>query len=174
MTDEMRVQSIEEIRRLLREQREPMKDEVKLHAEISRLYHRAKAVEQKVGVFGDRFFNCLQALQQIIDNPQQSGMLAQKGIDILKLGVLVAFKIPLEFSPDYDSWELTSLSYKTAKKYFPDWGCAYIYKKDPNGNDLHSVITHDKEVFERMARKMTRTDKNRWEHIGHVRDLIDG
>ncbi len=140
---------------------------------MSSLYHRVEAAENKVRVFEDRFFDCLQVLQEIIDNPQQSGILAQKGIDILKLGVLVLFKLPYESSPNRDSWELVSLSYKTAKKYFPDWSCTYIYKIDPKGNDLHSIITHDEEVFKRMASKMIQMGDNRWEYIGHVRDLAE-
>ncbi len=189
MTDKMRIQSVEEIRRMLKEHHGLVENEIieansgevkmtdeknsDLHAEMSSLYHRVEAAENKVRVFEDRFFNCLQMLQEIIDDPQRSGMLAQRGIDILKLGVLVLFKIPYESSPDYDSWSLTSLSYKTVKKYFPDWGCTYIYKKDPKGNDLHSIITHDEKVFKRMASKMTQVDDNRWEYIGHARDLVD-
>jgi len=143
-----------------------------LHARMSTLYHRLEVAQNKTRFFEDRFSSCLQVLQEIIDYPQRSGMLAQKGIDILKLGILVLCK---ESSPrlTYDVWGLRSLSYETAKKYFPQWGCTYIYRKDSHGNDLHEVSTEDKEIVERMASRMTQVDENCWEYIGHVRDLIN-
>ncbi len=143
-----------------------------LHQKISILYRKVETANAKFQTSEKRLSISLKILQKIIDNPQQSGILAQQAIDSLELGIIILHKISPESSPDYDSWSIRSLSYKTAKKYFSDWECTYNYEVDIHGNDLHSLITHDEEVFKRTASKMIQVSENRWEYIGHARDLV--